>query len=43
MFNATNDSTGLDKEWIEVISSAKEIGISLEEIRSFFHQSLKSV
>ncbi|MGY3714787.1 anti-repressor SinI family protein [Sutcliffiella cohnii] len=27
----------LDKEWIELISSALEFGISVEEIREFLH------
>ncbi|PKG24409.1 SinR repressor domain-containing protein dimerization [Niallia nealsonii] len=42
MLNSTNDNTDLDKKWLELISSAKEIGISLEGIRNFLNQSLKS-
>ncbi|WP_110937856.1 anti-repressor SinI family protein [Salipaludibacillus neizhouensis] len=29
----------LDKEWVELILQALEIGISTEEIRIFFNQS----
>ncbi|QNF27396.1 MULTISPECIES: anti-repressor SinI family protein [Metabacillus] len=30
---------GLDKEWVELILSALEIGISVEEIKAFINQS----
>lgn len=29
----------LDKEWIELILQALEIGLSIEEIRNFINQS----
>ncbi|GAB6258008.1 MULTISPECIES: anti-repressor SinI family protein [Peribacillus] len=30
---------GLDKEWAEMLLDARELGISIEEIREFLNQS----
>lgn len=34
---SVNFTENLDKEWIELISDALEMGISSEEIREFLH------
>ncbi|WP_180954666.1 anti-repressor SinI family protein [Bacillus sp. V5-8f] len=34
------DQTDLDPEWVELIMKAKEIGLSVEEIREFLRRTL---
>lgn len=33
MLNSINDNQELDSDWIELISYAKEIGVSINDIR----------
>ncbi|MBM7618242.1 DNA-binding transcriptional regulator YhcF (GntR family) [Bacillus tianshenii] len=39
---AFNLTENLDKEWVELIGDALEMGISTEEIRDFLHNNTNS-
>lgn len=40
MFNEINNTVKkLDKEWIELIKMAKQVGISIEEVREYLLQN----
>ncbi|MGE6720713.1 anti-repressor SinI family protein [Peribacillus frigoritolerans] len=39
MSNSLFIEKGLDKEWVELILYARELGISIDEIREFLNRS----
>ncbi|WP_082028244.1 anti-repressor SinI family protein [Bacillus badius] len=39
MFNSLISQNELDKEWVELILHARDLGISIDEIREFLNQS----
>ncbi|MFK2825964.1 anti-repressor SinI family protein [Bacillus sp. B190/17] len=41
MFSSLIDKNGLDKEWVELILHARDLGITVDEIREFLSQSLR--
>ncbi|WP_084821929.1 DNA-binding anti-repressor SinI [Bacillus sp. SA1-12] len=41
MLRALIDEMGLDKEWIDILLHALEVGVTVEEIIEFFNQEFR--